>query len=151
MLPIKFKFALYIFHRTHLDSMWVRVHLGGVRVHQTRVRVHSAWVRVHQGGVRVRVRVHGGRVRVQTRTQTHPLSPSLSPSPSPSPDSLQHWMSRFFFWRKILRYAYGYGVFRAPRLRAAHPVKRKFEYPPPSWSPIQSNRPRLATSYFPWW
>ena len=67
----KFKFALCISHRTHLDSLWVRVHLGGVRVrvrvHKTRVRVHSAWVRVHRGGVRVRVRVHKTRVRVRTR------------------------------------------------------------------------------------
>ena len=61
----KFKFALYISHWTHLDSLWVRVQLGGVRVHKTRVRVHSAWVRVHRGGVRVRVRVHKGRVRVR--------------------------------------------------------------------------------------
>ena len=78
---------MYISHRTHLDSLWVRVHLGGVRVrvrvHKTRVRVRSAWVRVHRGGVRVRVRVHKGRVRVRTRvrtrTRTHPLSPSPSP------------------------------------------------------------------------
>ena len=77
-------------HRTHLDSLWVRVQLGEVRVrvHKTRVRDRSAWVRVHRGGVRVRVRVHKGRVRVRTRvrtlTRTHPLSPS------PSPVSLQH-------------------------------------------------------------
>ena len=90
----KFKFALYFSHRTHLDSLWVRVQLCGVRVrvrvHKTRVQVHSTWVRVHRGGVRVRVRVHKGRVqvrtRVRTRTRTHPLSPS------PSPDSLQHWI-----------------------------------------------------------
>ena len=97
---LKFKFALYIFHWTRLDSLWVRVHLGGVRVrvrvqvHQTRVRVHSAWVRVHRGGVRVRVRVHRGRVqvrtRVRTRTRTHPLSPS--------PDSLQQYLEGQFFF-----------------------------------------------------
>ena len=87
----KFKFVSHISYRTHVDSLWVWVHLGGVRVrvHKTRVRVHSAWVRVHRGGVRVRV--HKGRVQVRTRvrtrtrTRTHPLSPS------PSPDSLQHW------------------------------------------------------------
>ena len=139
----KFKFALYISHRTHLDSLWVRVHLGGVRVrvrvHKTRVRVHSAWVRVHRGGVRVRVRVHKGRVRVRTRvrtrTRTHPLSPS------PSPDSLQHW-SEIYLTPSIKRKSLHYEMYTNYQFSFCFKVvwwcKISFLSVIPNWNPVET-------------